>query len=335
MFIIGSSSCPWTVQGVGYADENWRLLPNCQRSGPWLWCRGCFVRREGSPDIIPGQPRQHNTPHLAPREFPVVKVNTENGNINEMIQDQTLRWHVMLRPPLLSCSLLCDCWLLIVSAVSLINQGSLRISALPHTSRCVMIVPHLSPFSVTFLTRVCDAAWQSRDDWSQDVTFPDCGENVQWTPAGNITAINKSCHELSGHVGIFTFSRQEVRAVGDTQTRGVLLITPCRSHGHLDSSHSILTNQRPGQWASGQWEDRVQNNWGWFISRCHHSDAGVRSQCSKQHETQQTSGNGQTQDTRWSSPWLMMARAGDSHRYLTPGWSLVRCPLLNKTFGSE
>ena len=45
-------------------------------------------------------------------------------------------------------------WLLIVSAVSLINQAWLRISALPHTSRCVMIVPHLSPFSVTFLTRV-------------------------------------------------------------------------------------------------------------------------------------------------------------------------------------
>lgn len=40
-------------------------------------------------DIIPGQTRQHNTRHLAPREFPVVKVNKENGNINEMLQDQT------------------------------------------------------------------------------------------------------------------------------------------------------------------------------------------------------------------------------------------------------
>ena len=156
--------------------------------------------------------------------------------------------------------------------------------------------PAFVTISVTFLTRVCDAAWQSRDDWSQDVTFPDCGENVQWTPAGNITAINKSCHELSGHAGIFTFSRQEVRAAGDTQTRGVLLITPCRSHGHLDSSHSILTNQRPGLWASGQWEDRVQNNWGWFISRCHHSDSGVRSQCSNiRHSRHQEMDRGKTQ----------------------------------------
>ena len=136
-----------------------------------------------------------------------------------------------------------------------------------------------------------------------------CGENVQWTPAGNITAINKSCHEPSGHAGIFTFSRQEVRAVGETQTRGVLLITPGRSHGHTDSAHSILTNQRPGQWASGQWEDRVQNNWGWFISRCHHSDSGVRSQCSTQHETEQTSRK--TQDGH-HSPVCFLINDGQS-----------------------
>ena len=195
-----------------------------------------------------------------------------------------------------------------------------------------MIVPYLSqfcwhPWPGDPCHDSCDAAWQSRDDSSQNVTFRIVEKMFSEQQKATFSATSPSVvisRQESGQARIFTFSRQEVRAVVDMQTWAVLLITPCRSHGHLDSSHSIpdQSETRTG----GVWPIRRQDAeelGRWFISRCHHSDSV--SECSTQHRDR-----GQT--TRWSSqcrdPGLLPDKwgAGDSHRYPGPvTWSGVCC----------
>ena len=156
----------------------------------------------------------------------------------------------------LNCPSHCYVKACIVCAISLINQDSLRISASPHSS----LMHHHCPVFVTILL-TCDAAWQSRDNSSQNVTFPDCGENVQpsTSPVRTRENIHSSCSE-EAH-GLLWMCR----------VWGVLLITLCRSHGHLDSCHYWpirgqdwcgLANEKTGAAV--------------FISRCHHPDPGCQ-----------------------------------------------------------
>ena len=140
----------------------------------------------------------------------------------------------------LNCPSHCYVKACIVCAISLINQDSLRISASPHS----FLMRHHCPVFITILL-TCDAAWQSRDNSSQNVTFPDCGENVQpsTSPVRTRENIHSSCSE-EAH-GLLWMCR----------VWGVLLITPV-PESRPSWLLTLVANQKPGLVSSDQWEDR-------------------------------------------------------------------------------
>ena len=163
--------------------------------------------------------------------------------------------------------------------------------ASPHSSRCVMIVPYLSQF--------CWHLWPGDPCHDYTVTQRD----------SHVTTHHKTWH--SGFVEKM-FSHQQVLRRRDTREYPVFLLggsTDCCECAELRSFTNypvpesrppwlltLLTNQKPGQWVSGQWED----------SSCsvHFSLSPPRLLVSEisagNMRTEQTRGNGQQQD---GHPW--------------------------------
>ena len=144
--LVGPSSCPWTVQGL---DMLMKTDVCCQTVKDRDL--DCDAEGRGSTSLClqissPARLIQllHDISHLAPGEFPVVKVNTESGN--HQWEDKRSNMKMTWKDPL-DCPSLRNVPAYCLSVFS--HKSSLATHlwiALPHTSWCVMIVQYLSQF---------------------------------------------------------------------------------------------------------------------------------------------------------------------------------------------